>query len=73
VANQVYKRYYIQSALAMPTLEKEQQEQRSLVSVNDSFKKIIIVGGNIPMHYNENGILIMGLQDFLLKKDSLDY
>ena len=72
VANQGYKRYYIQSALSMPTLEKEEQEQRSLMGVNDSFKKIIIVGGNVPMHYNENGILIMGNYDFLLKKDSLD-
>ena len=72
VANQGYKRYYIQSALSMPTLEKEEQEQRSLMGVNDSFKKIIIVGGNMPMHYNENGILIMGIHDFLLKKDSLD-
>ncbi|MBQ7713083.1 MAG: ATP-binding protein [Clostridia bacterium] len=72
VANQGFKRYYIQSALAMPTLEKEQQEQRSLVNVNDSFKKIIIVGGPTAMHYNENGVLIMGIHDFLLKKDSLN-
>lgn len=73
VANQGYKRYYIQSALAMPTLEKEQQEQRSLMGVNDSFKKIIIVGGSTMTHYNESGILIMGIHDFLLKKDSLDF
>ena len=72
VANQGYKRYYIQSAFAMPTMEKEQQEQRSLMGVNDSFKKIIIVGGPTMTHYNENGILIMGIHDFLLKKDSLD-
>ena len=72
VANQGYKRYYIQSAFAMPTMEKEQQEQRSLMGVNDSFKKIIIVGGPTMTHYNENGILIMGIHDFLLKKASLD-
>ena len=73
VANQGYKRYYIQSALSMPTIEKEEQEQRSLMGVNDSFKKIIIVGGNVPIHYNESGILIIGIHDFLLKGDSLDY
>lgn len=72
VANQGYKRYYIQSAFSMPTIEKEQQEQRPLMGVNDSFKKIIIVGGPTMTHYNENGILIMGIHDFLLKKDSLD-
>ena len=72
VANQGYKRYYIQSALSMPNLEKEQQEQRSLTGVNDSFKKIIIVGTQTITHYNESGILIMGIHDFLLKKDSLD-
>ena len=72
VANQGYKRYYIQSALSMPTIEKEEQEQRSLMGVNDSFKKIIIVGGNVPMHYNESGILIMGIYDFLLKGNSLE-
>ena len=72
VANQGYKRYYIQSALSMPNLEKEQQEQRSLMGVNDSFKKIIIVGTQTITHYNESGILIMGIHEFLLKKDSLD-
>ena len=72
VANQGYKRYYIQSALSMPTLEKENQEQRSLVSVNDSFKKIIVVGGMTPLHYNDNGVLIMSIYDFLLNNESLD-
>jgi len=71
VANQGYKRYYIQSALTMPTLEKEEQEQRSLVSVNDSFKKIIVVGGITPLHYNDNGVLIMSIYDFLLNNESL--
>lgn len=73
VANQGYRRYYIQSALAVPTLEKERQEQRPLTSVNDSFKKIIIVGSPTAIHYNENGILIMGIYDFLLDKDSLGF
>lgn len=72
VANQGYKRYYIQSALSMPDLEKEQQEQKPLINVNDSFKKIIIVGNLMNKYYNDNGILIMSIYDFLLNKDSLD-
>ena len=56
----------------MPTLEKERQEQRPLTSVNDSFKKIIIVGNPASLHYNENGVLIMDIYDFLLNKDSLN-
>lgn len=72
VANKGYNRYYIQSALAMPTLEKEQQEQRSLIKVNDSFKKIIVTGGFTPQHYNEEGILIINIYDFLLNPNSLN-
>lgn len=72
VANKGYNRYYIQSALALPTLEKEVQEQRSLIKINDSFKKIIITGGFTPQHYNDNGILIINIYDFLLNPDSLN-
>lgn len=72
VANKGYNRYYIQSALAMPTYEKEQQEQQSLVKVNDSFKKIIIVGGFVAPHYNEDGIMIINIYDFLLNPNSLN-
>ena len=72
VANKGYNRYYIQSALAMPTLKKEQQEQRSLIKINDSFKKIIITGGFTPQHYNDNGILIINIYDFLLNPNSLN-
>lgn len=71
VANKGYNRYYIQSALAMPTLEKEEQEQRSLTKIDDSFKKIIITGGFTPQHYNDNGILIINIYDFLLNPNSL--
>lgn len=73
VANKGYRRYYIQSALSMPTQEKEEQEQRSLTKVDDSFKKIIITGGFAPLHYNEKGILIMNIYDFLLNSNSLDF
>lgn len=72
VANKGYERYYIQSALSMPTIEKEQQEQQSLIRINDSFKKIIIIGGFTPMHYNENGVLIINIYDFLLNPKSLN-
>ena len=66
------KRYYIQSAYAMPTKEKLEQEQQSLVYIKDSFKKIIIVKDKIKPWHNENGILIIGLMDFFLNTNSLD-
>ena len=72
VANKGYNRYYIQSALAMPTLEKERQEQNALDKINDSFKKIIITGGFQPQRYNEKGVLILNIYDFLLNPDSLN-
>lgn len=72
VCNQGNKRYYIQSAFAIPDNEKMEQEQRSLVSIRDSFKKIIIVKDNIKLWRNEEGIVIMGLQEFLLNPNSLD-
>ena len=73
VVNQGSQRYYIQSAFAMPTLEKEAQESASLLLINDSFKKIIIVKDDIKPKRNEQGILTIGLKDFLLDKNSLDY
>ena len=72
VVNQGSQRYYIQSALAIPDKEKELQESLSLLNVNDAFKKIIIVKDDIKPWRNEKGILIMGLMDFLLNKNSLD-
>ena len=70
--NQGSRRIYIQSALALPTREKEEQEQMSLRNINDSFKKVIIVKDG-PTHYNEDGILILNLFDFLLKENSLEF
>ncbi len=72
VCNQGSKRLYIQSALVLPTQEKEEQEQLPLQSINDAFKKVIIVK-DAPTHYNESGILILNLFDFLLKENSLEY
>lgn len=71
VLNKASVRIYIQSALAMPDREKEQQEQASLLSINDAFKKVIIVGGYHIPHYNDNGVLITGLFDFLMDDDAL--
>jgi uncharacterized protein len=67
------KRYYIQSALELPTREKTIQEEKSLLNINDSFKKIIIVKNTISSWYNEEGILIINLFDFLLNPDILNY
>ena len=72
IANKCHTRYYIQSAFALPTIEKEQQEQRSLLKVKDSFKKIIVVGGFTPQHYNDDGVLIINIYDFLLNSNSLN-
>ena len=72
VANQGNKRYYIQSAFALPDREKMDQEQASLVKISDSFKKIIVVNSNTPVWRNDQGILVMNLYDFLLNEDSLD-
>jgi len=73
VVNHASQRYYIQSALAIPNKEKEEQELQSLVNINDSFKKIVVVNGNIKPWRNEKGILFIGLMDFLLDKTSLEY
>lgn len=73
VANKGNNKIYIQSALEMKTREKVEQEQKSLVNVNDFFKKIIIVGDNIKRSRYENGIIIMSIYDFLLDQESLSY
>jgi len=72
VCNQGSKRYYIQSALNIDTPEKNIQESKSLNNIGDSFKKIIVVKDNIKLWRNEEGILIIGIQEFLLNKNSLD-
>lgn len=72
VCNKADKRYYIQSALSIPDKEKMLQEQNSLTRINDSFKKIIIVKDAIKTHYNEDGVLILNLFDFLLEENSLE-
>jgi len=66
------KKFYIQSALSIPDREKEIQESRPLTNINDSFKKIIVVKDHIMPRRNEEGILTIGIFDFLLKEDSMD-
>ena len=72
VCNLGSRRYYVQSAYHIANDEKRLQEQASLVKVNDSFKKIIILGDDIPIQHNEQGITTMGLMDFLCDARSLD-
>lgn len=72
ICNQSYKRYYIQVALNLDTREKTLQEEKSLMNIGDNFKKIIVVKDNIIKWYTEEGILVIGIQEFLLDKNSLD-
>ena len=72
VANLGSRRCYIQSALHLPNPEKERQEKASLIEVPDSFKKIVLVRDVVKPIYDENGILTMGVYDFLLNRKSLD-
>ncbi len=73
VANKGNNKIYIQSALEMKTSGKVQQEQKSLLNVNDFFKKIIIVGDNVKRSRYDNGIILMSIYDFLLDENSLEY
>ncbi len=72
VATKGSRKYYIQSAFAMSNPEKIEQEQRSLFSIPDSFKKIIVVRDNIKVRRNEQGIVTIGICNFLLDENSLD-
>ena len=73
VCNSMDKRYYIQVALSIPNKEKMEQEQSSLLRIPDSFKKIIIVKDISRSHYNEDGIYLLSLFDFLLNPNSLNF
>ena len=72
VCNQGSKRYYIQSAYKMIDEEKVRQEENSLRNIDDSFKKIIILGESTPVIRNEYGITIISIYDFLLNNNSLE-
>lgn len=72
VANMADRRYYIQSAFAMPNDAKREQESASLKRIDDSFKKIIITRDDIKPYHDNNGFYIVGLMDFLLKPELLE-
>lgn len=72
VCNKGSKRYYIQSAFAIPDHEKMTQEENSLCRIGDSFNKIIIMKDVASPWHTEEGILVMGIYDFLLDKNSLN-
>ena len=72
IANQGSRRYYIQSAFAMPDEEKKKQEKMSLLQIRDSFKKIIVVKDVVNVTRDENGITTMSVYVFLLNDHSLE-
>ena len=73
VCNQGSRRYYIQTAYAIPNKEKMEQETNSLTKIHDSFKKIVIVKDSLlPVRRTDEGIVIINIKDFLLNPDSLE-
>ena len=72
IINRGSNRYYIQSALNVDTKEKQIQETESLRRTGDSFKKVVIVRNNIVPRYDDDGILYIGVEDFLLDEAALD-
>lgn len=72
VCNKGAKRYYVQSAFAIPDEVKMQQESNSLLRIDDTFKKIIVVKDTPAPWYTDDGILVISVYDFLLNADSLD-
>lgn len=72
VANKGSKRHYVQSALTVSDEEKRKQEINSLKRVGDSFKKIVVVKDNILPWHDDNGILYVGIEQFLLDESAMD-
>lgn len=72
VINRGSQRIYVQSAYSMPDEEKRDQEQRPLIKINDSFRKIIISGDHKGKFYNEEGVLRIGVFEFLLDRECLN-
>lgn len=64
--------YYIQSAYLIPDDGKQEQETRPFRKVDDSFRKIVVTKDIVPFHYDEHGILIMNIYDFLLDPTKLE-
>lgn len=72
ICNKGSQKYYIQSAYMLRTEEKMAQEIRPFLKINDSFKKIVITLDTPKPFYNDDGILMMNVYDFLLNMDSLE-
>ena len=72
VCNLGSRRYYLQSAYRLPDEEKQKQEKRSLEQIKDSFKKIVVVGERMKLRRDENGIVLMGVYEFLAEPVLLD-
>lgn len=72
VCNAGFNRYYIQSAYSIPDAEKYEQEIRPFRKIDDSFRKIVVTGDMVPLHYDEHGILIINIYDFLLDQTVLE-
>ena len=72
VVNKGNLKYYIKSAYQMLSKEKQTQEKKSLININDSFKKIIIINDIFRAHYDDNGFLLISLKEFLLDLDALN-
>ena len=72
VCNKADERVYVQSAFSIPTTEKRLQEERPLVNVGDGFRKVVVTKDNVLRHNDENGILIMSLQEFLMDDGALE-
>ncbi len=72
VCNLGNRRYYIQSAYSIPDEAKRAQEIRPLQKINDSFKKIVLSKDIVPAGYDDNGILTLGIYDFLLDPNALE-
>ena len=72
VCNLGSRRYYLQSAYRLPDEEKQKQEKRSLEQIKDSFKKIVVVGERMKLRRDDNGIVLMGVYEFLGDTTLLD-
>lgn len=72
VCNRADERVYVQSAFSIPTTEKRLQEERPLRNVGDGFRKVIVTKDNVVRHHDENGVLIMGLQEFMMDERSVE-
>jgi len=72
VASKGSQRYYLQSAFSLATEEKRQQEILSLIRVPDSFRKIVIIKDRIVPKHDDQGILYLGIEQFLLEEASMD-